>query len=60
MKLDMDTSVKPVEWAIPGERAGLKTLESFCNDHLRHYSNERNDPTKSSISNLSPWLHTGE
>ncbi|CAE1268455.1 phrB [Acanthosepion pharaonis] len=58
-KLKMDTSVKPVDWAIPGERAGLKTLESFCNERLKYFATERNDPTKSSLSNLSPWLHFG-
>lgn len=59
-KLKMDTSVKPVDWAIPGERAGLKTLEIFCNERLKYFATERNDPTKASLSNLSPWLHFGQ
>ncbi|XP_052830650.1 deoxyribodipyrimidine photo-lyase isoform X1 [Octopus bimaculoides] len=58
-KSDIDETVKPVDWAKPGTVAGYATLESFCNERLKHFATERNDPTKNSLSNLSPWLRFG-
>lgn len=58
--LEVDETVKPVEWAVPGTRAGLDTLNEFCLKRLRKYATQRNDPNVNALSNLSPWLHFGK
>lgn len=58
--LEIDLTVKPVEWATPGTRAGLDTLNEFCLKRLRKYATQRNDPNVKALSNLSPWLHFGQ
>ena len=57
--LEVDRTVKSVEWAVPGTRAGLDTLNEFCLKRLRKYATQRNDPNVNALSNLSPWLHFG-
>ena len=52
-------SAPEVTWATPGSEAGMKRLEMFSENHLKHFSSDRNDPTKNALSNLSPWFHTG-
>nr|AOQ25781.1 deoxyribodipyrimidine photolyase-like protein [Actinia tenebrosa] len=58
--IDVDDTVKEVDWAEPGTEAGLKMLEEFCAQRLKHFATSRNDPTKKAISNLSPWFNTGQ
>ncbi|KAG7171338.1 Deoxyribodipyrimidine photo-lyase-like 2, partial [Homarus americanus] len=58
--LEVDRTVKPVEWATPGTHAGLDTLNQFCLKRLRKYATQRNNPNAKSLSNLSPWLHFGQ
>ncbi|KAL4220007.1 hypothetical protein ACF0H5_020419 [Mactra antiquata] len=58
--LEVDQTVLPVDWAKPGTSHGLKMLESFCNERLRYFGSERNNPNKNSLSNLSPWIHFGQ
>ncbi|XP_071547308.1 deoxyribodipyrimidine photo-lyase-like isoform X2 [Panulirus ornatus] len=58
--LEVEMTVKPVEWAVPGTHAGLDTLNEFCLKRLRKYANHRNDPNVKAISDLSPWLHFGQ
>ncbi|XP_028409958.1 deoxyribodipyrimidine photo-lyase-like [Dendronephthya gigantea] len=58
--IEVDQSVPEVSWAIPGTEAGMKRLMTFSEGNLKHFSTERNDPTKNSLSNLSPWFHTGQ
>ena len=56
---NLDKSVKPVEWAQPGSKAGLEMLESFVNERFNMYAEKRNVPTVNAVSNLSPWFHFG-
>ncbi|XP_021376761.1 deoxyribodipyrimidine photo-lyase-like [Mizuhopecten yessoensis] len=58
--LEVDQSVPEVSWSTPGSKGGLAMLESFCNDRLRYFSSDRNNPNKNAISNLSPWIHFGQ
>ncbi|XP_069991330.1 deoxyribodipyrimidine photo-lyase [Penaeus vannamei] len=58
--LEVDQTVKPVDWATPGTRAGLDLLNEFCLKRLRKFAESRNDPTINALSNLSPWLHFGQ
>ena len=58
--IEVDRSVKEVEWAKPGTKAGLEMLETFCHERLKYFATDRNNPTKSALSNLSPWFHAGK
>lgn len=58
--LDVDRSVKPVDWILPGENSARKVLRHFIEYKLKHYDVSRNDPTRSAQSNLSPYLHFGQ
>lgn len=58
--ITVDSSVKPVEWIAPGESAALKALNRFLGKKLAIYADERNDPSKDTLSNLSPYLHFGQ
>ena len=56
--LEIDFSVKPTDWIIPGEihaKSQLKKLKKS----LVGYDDGRNDPTKNHLSNLSPFFHYG-
>ncbi|CAG0913579.1 unnamed protein product [Notodromas monacha] len=55
--LEVDRSIDSVEWAKPGTRSGLKTLENFIEKHLSIYGEKRNEPNVCCQSNLSPWFH---
>ncbi|CEL93225.1 unnamed protein product [Vitrella brassicaformis CCMP3155] len=58
--LEVDREVGEVDWATPGTSAGLAMLEDFCRNRLKMFADSRNDPTKNSLSNLSPWIHFGQ
>ena len=58
--LKCDTNVKKVDWAAPGYTAGIEMLDSFIKQRLRIYDDERNEPNKNALSNLSPWYHFGQ
>lgn len=58
--LKVDRNVKIVDWAQPGYSGGIKTLEDFIKNRLRVYDEDRNDPNKNALSNLSPWYHFGQ
>lgn len=58
--LKVDNSIGPVDWAKPGYKAGIQTLESFINIRLKKFNDKRNDPTINALSNLSPWFHFGQ
>lgn len=53
----VDASVPTV--FTPGEDAGHAMLEEFINERLVGYSEARNDPNRSGVSNLSPYLRWG-
>lgn len=48
----------PIEWCHGGTTNALKQLTYFL-DHIKGYSENRNDPLQNAVSNLSPWLHFG-
>lgn len=52
--------MKIVDWAQPGYTGGIKTLEDFIKIRLKSYDEDRNDPNKNALSNLSPWYHFGQ
>lgn len=43
----------------PGENAAITALNSFIDERLSGYANNRNNPTINGLSNLSPYLHFG-
>lgn len=57
--LDIDCSVKSIDWIKPGEDAAMTVLEEFLSEKIHHYGELRNDPNKNCVSNLSPYLHFG-
>lgn len=59
-KLNVDMSVKEVDWISPGPEAAHKMLESFIINKLDNYNKNRNDPNRDAQSNLSPYLHFGQ
>jgi deoxyribodipyrimidine photo-lyase len=58
--LECDKSVKKVDWATPGYEGGISMLDSFIKNRLKQFDEDRNDPNKSMLSNLSPWYHFGQ
>ncbi|KAG8445046.1 hypothetical protein GDO86_009983 [Hymenochirus boettgeri] len=58
--LEVDRSVREVEWAKPGTNAGLNVLQTFILERLRHFNSSRNNPNHMALSNLSPWFHFGQ
>lgn len=58
--IDVDESVKPIDWCEPGEDAALKELDYFIKTKLDTYHKDRNDPTKDGLSELSPYYHFGQ
>lgn len=59
-ELSLNKSVSKLNWIIPGEREAMNVLEDFINSKLKYYSDLKNDPTKDTVSNLSPYLHFGQ
>ena len=57
--LEIDRSVKSIDWLDPGESAAIKRLKAFKPRQI-DYNVKRNDPTKNSLSDLSPYLHYGQ
>ncbi|PVD18297.1 hypothetical protein C0Q70_20846 [Pomacea canaliculata] len=58
--LEVDRTVKEVDWAQPGTTGAYHTLATFCNKRLKFYESDRNDPNKEALSDLSPWFHFGQ
>lgn len=54
-----DPNVPPVTWCQPGEAEARERLQTFIRRGLRQYDSDRNDPTLSGQSDLSPYLHFG-
>ncbi|XP_068137359.1 deoxyribodipyrimidine photo-lyase-like isoform X2 [Hyperolius riggenbachi] len=57
--LEVDRTIKEVDWAKPGSRAGLNMLHSFLSERLKSFNSDRNNPNRQALSNLSPWFHFG-
>ncbi|MHA2392694.1 MAG: deoxyribodipyrimidine photo-lyase [Promethearchaeota archaeon] len=49
-----------LDWIKSGEKEAKGVLKLFIQEKLKNYIKERNDPNKSVISNLSPYLHFGQ
>ena len=58
--LDIDFTIKEVDWIQPGEKAAYRTMEEFLKDKLSLYDKQRNDPVRDGQSSLSPYLHFGQ
>ncbi|MGQ9800003.1 MAG: deoxyribodipyrimidine photo-lyase, partial [Ignavibacterium sp.] len=58
--LEVNRNVKEVDWIKPGEVNAQLTLKEFLANKLDRYSEDRNDPNKNALSNLSPYLHFGQ
>ena len=58
--LNIDRQVAPVDWILPGEKEALKTLDAFIKERLSEYDEQRNDPNREMVSDLSPYLHFGQ
>lgn len=58
--LEVDRTVKEVDWAQPGTTGAYHTLATFCNKRLKFYESDRNDPNKEALSDLSPYFHFGK
>lgn len=56
--LRVNTSIAPVEWITPGQRASEASLKEFVG-RIETYR-DRNDPTKVGQSRLSPYFHFGQ
>ena len=54
-----DQSVGEVDWILPGEIAARAHVEKLLEKRLKGYADDRNDPTKTALSNISPYLHYG-
>lgn len=58
--LKINREVKEVEWIRPGEKAASSVFRDFCENRFDNYGEDRNDPNKNALSNLSPYLHFGQ
>ncbi|XP_073445453.1 deoxyribodipyrimidine photo-lyase-like isoform X2 [Dendrobates tinctorius] len=58
--LEVDRTVKEVEWAKPGSKAAMSMLHSFISERLKSFNSDRNNPNCQALSNLSPWFHFGQ
>jgi deoxyribodipyrimidine photo-lyase len=58
--LKINISVKEVDWIKPGEKAASNCMNDFLENKFEHYHTLKNDPTKDTQSNLSPYLHFGQ
>uniref|UniRef100_A0A8C5PK43 Deoxyribodipyrimidine photo-lyase n=1 Tax=Leptobrachium leishanense TaxID=445787 RepID=A0A8C5PK43_9ANUR len=58
--LEVDRTVKEVEWAKPGTSEGIAVLQEFISERLKCFNSDRNNPNRKALSNLSPWFHFGQ
>lgn len=58
--LNINRVVSEIDWLKPGEVNAQKVLKDFLENRFDNYSEDRNDPTKNALSNLSPYLHFGQ
>lgn len=58
--LQIDHTIKEINWLTPGTKAGYKQLLAFIKNKLVDYDTQNNDPLKEGQSQLSPYLHFGQ
>lgn len=59
-QLTIDRSVTKVDWIKPGVEAARDRMKGFIQKDIEKYPQHSNDPNKSALSNLSPYLHFGQ
>jgi deoxyribodipyrimidine photo-lyase len=59
-KLNIDRTVKKVDFFTGGTNQAKTHLDNFINFKIKSYSEQRNDLTKENLSNMSPYLHFGQ
>lgn len=59
-RLNVDRSVKPVEYFVGGASRAKMILDDFIANKLANYPELKNDPGLDYSSNLSPYLHFGQ
>jgi len=59
-ELNIDKTVKPVEYIISGTEAAEKILKEFVRKRLDEYSEKHNHPSLNFSSELSPYFHFGQ
>ncbi len=59
LRNDFYSESSSIKWIDPGESQAKKLLDRFIDNSLEFYFEFRNDPLKSVISDLSPFLHFG-
>jgi len=58
--LEINRVVEEVDWLKPGEVNAQLALKDFLENRFDRYAEDRNDPNKNALSNLSPYLHFGQ
>lgn len=58
--LNVNQKVKELDWIKPGEKAAASEFKDFLENRFDAYAEDRNDPNKNALSNLSPYLHFGQ
>jgi deoxyribodipyrimidine photo-lyase len=58
--LKVNREAREVDWIKPGESAAALSLKDFLENSFEQYAEDRNDPNKNALSNLSPYLHFGQ
>jgi len=56
---DADRSIKEVNWIKSGESEAKKMMKEFLELRFSKFEEDRNDPSLSALSNISPYLHYG-
>ncbi|MFW6111546.1 MAG: deoxyribodipyrimidine photo-lyase [Candidatus Bipolaricaulota bacterium] len=59
-ELDIDRTVKPVQFYTGGTTEAKRLLDEFITDKLDNYEEMSKDPTKDFLSHMSPYLHFGQ
>ncbi len=58
--LKLNSEVPPVDWLKPGGDEAGKVMERFIAQRLSRYKEQKNDPNREVLSDLSPYLHFGQ
>lgn len=58
--LDVDRTVRPVQFFTGGTTKAKDLLEEFIESKLDRYDQMSNDPAEDYLSNMSPYLHFGQ
>ncbi|RVD92973.1 deoxyribodipyrimidine photo-lyase-like [Tubulinosema ratisbonensis] len=56
----MKNSLLPTDYHKGGYKNGMEELENFFKNRFSIYDSSRNNPEANALSNLSPWLHSGQ